>query len=236
MWLQDSGELATTEQASSEADTQELLSAQQQPDSPTAMQGTNSAGSNAAAGSDIAASQSSAGTQSPSHAGTLQAQRQSSPTSGLNKDAPLNDRTESLSPSQTGNSSTSFRQLPEITELLSEAGSARSNRSPGRLADAHQAARLRGGDHDAAQLQQQQQQRSDAELDPEHVSLLAELPASMMTAWPRSAMHVLHESGHRSSTCWPLLQILVFHAAGQPSGAFSSTVLTAAGPTWRAAP
>ena len=236
MWLQDSGELATTEQASTEADTQELLSAQQQPDSPTAVRGTGSAGSNATAGIAIAASQSSAGTQSPGHAGTLQAQRQSSPTSGLNKDAPLNNPTGNLSPSQTGNSSTDSRQLPEINELLSEAGSARSNRSPGGLADAHQAARLRGGDHDAAQLQQQQQQRSDAELDPEHVSLPANLPASMKTAWPRSVMHVVHESGHRLSTCWPQLQILVLHAAGQPSGAFSSTVLTAAGPTWRAAP
>ena len=184
MWLQDSGEPATTQQASTEADSQELLAAQQPPDSPTAAQGTASAGSNATAGIGIVASRSSAATQSPSLAGTLQAERQSSPTSGLDKDAPLSNPKEIPSPSKTGNSSTGSRQLPETKELLSEAGSAGSDRSPGRLADAHQEARLRGGNHDAAQLQQQQQ-RSDAELDPEHVSLPAKLPTSIRTTWPK---------------------------------------------------
>ena len=183
MWLQDPGELIATEQASIEADSQQLLSAQQQPDSPTAVRDTGSAGSNATAGSDIPASQSSAGMQSPSLAGTLQAERQSFPTSGLDKDALLSNLKEDSSPSKTRNSSTSSRQLPEREEVLSEARSAGSDRSPGRLADAHQAARLRGGNHDAAQLQQQQQ-RSDAELDPEHVSVPANLPACMRTTWP----------------------------------------------------
>ena len=195
MWLQDSEELATAEEATTEDELEELPSAQQQPDSPTAVQGTDSAGSNATAGVDIAASQSSAGTQPQSPAGTLQAQRQSSPTSALDKDAPLNKPSEVSSPSKTGNSSTGFRQRPEREGVLSEARSASSNRDPGRLADAHQAARLRGGNHDAAQLQQQQQ-RSDAELDPEHVSLLAKVPASIRITWPESALHVLRNIVH----------------------------------------
>ena len=225
VWLQDSKELANTEQAISEA---ESLSAEQQPDSPTTVQGTGSAGSNATAGVDIPASHSSAGTQSPSPAGTLQAQRQSSPTSGLNRDVPPNSLDEVLSLSQTGNSSTGSRQLPEREQGLSGARSDGSNRSPGRLADAHQAARLRGGNQDAAQLQQQQQ-RSDAELDPEHVSLLAKLPASIKMTRPQisrmCAAQVWAWSVHLLASA---VVLRFLHAAGQPPGAFSSTLCTTA--------
>ena len=209
MWLQDSEELDTTEQASEEVESQELLSALEQPDSPIAVPGTGSAGSDATAGSSIAASQSSAG--------TLQAQRQSSPISGLDTDPPLNNPKETSSTSKTGNSSTGPRHLPEVKKLLSETGSAGSNRSPGRLADAHQAARLRGGNHDAAQLQQQQRW-SDAELDPEHVSLPAKLPTSICTRCPQISHACAAREWAQTVHLLASAVVLFLHAAGQPSG------------------